>query len=118
MAKIGGYFQRELEANIRKQGGTKLDPQRFSLVKPGTGRARQSLIGANKRSVKLGRGIVPRTGKQRKSVATSVSLNRLYFTERFMNGAFRNAPGNEEVRVYCNPSNYPGESVTYAEIVR
>jgi hypothetical protein len=77
-------------------------------------------LGANKNRVKLGssRGLVPTTGKKRKSVASSVSLNRLLFTGGFVHNAFKSEPRKEEVRVYCNPAVYPGESVSYADIVR
>jgi hypothetical protein len=118
MTKIGAYFQRNLEQNIHKQ--TDINGVKFSRIAPSTARARASILGANKNRVKLGasRGVVPTTGKKRKSVAGSVSLNRLLFSGNFVHNAFKSEPRKEEVRVYCNPSGYPGEDVSYADIVR
>ena len=118
MRDIGRNFTQNLEQNILKQ--TDIDGRKFSRVAPATARARASVLGANSKSVKIGptRGIVPSTGKKRKSAATFVSINRLFFSGRFHHEAFKSEPRKEEVRVFCNPSAYPGEDVSYADIVQ
>lgn len=67
------------------------------------------------------KGIDARTGKVRKSVAKSVPITRLFFTERFWKGAFKYAVNMDRVKIFVNPNSYPvrkGEqSITYEKIV-
>ena len=117
---IGQTFQKELKDNIK--GQSDINGSRFSLIKPSTAKARASKIGAQKSRASIGnKGIVPRTGKVRKSAATSVPMTRLFFTERFWKDAFKFTAHNESVEVFVNRGSYPvraGESpIKFAEIV-
>ena len=118
--RVGLHCVRELKENIRSQKDIK--NARFQIIKPSTARARASKLGAQTTRAKIGnRGIVAKTGKVRKSIAKSVPITRLFFTERFWLRAFKYKAQKDELKVFVNEGNYPvrkGETpIKYTDIV-
>lgn len=126
---IGQSFVRELQLNIRNQNDIR--GRRFYPIKPSTAKVRQSVLGANPSRVSIGnkglkKGIVPTTGKQRKSLATSVPITRLLFTQHFWRGAFKFKAEKDNVAISVSNDTYPdvrqrdgsSQHVSYADIVR
>ena len=117
MRQIGRMFQLELERSIHRQ--VDLEGKPFWPVAWSTAKARQ---GSSNRIQKVARakgvrGRIPGTVKVQ-SISGMLNQKRLLFTKRFVNGAFRAAPHKDYVKVMAWPGTYPGEDVSYRDIVR
>jgi hypothetical protein len=118
---VGKTFKRAHERNI-KVDQCDIFGHRMPLIKASTAKARASKIGAQKKMARIGnKAIVARTGKVRKSIAKSVPMTRLLFTERFWRGAFKFTAYEQHVEVFVSSDAYPireGEKpIRFDEIV-
>jgi hypothetical protein len=116
MKQIGGWFQKELETAVHKQ--TDLDGNHFWPVMYATAQARQRASNRIQRveRAKGRKGRIPGTVAVR-STSGAVNQDRLLFTRRFVNGAFRFAPFRDYVKVFTWPGTYPGTDVSFRDIV-
>jgi hypothetical protein len=117
MHKIGGYFQKELEQSIHKQ--TDLEGRGFWPVTYKTAQARQRRSNTIQRSARAKgvKGRIPGTVAVRATTG-AVNQRRLLFTRRLVNGAFRYIAYKDSVRILLWPGTYPGEDVSFRDIVR
>lgn len=113
---MGQEWVTELKQNIRKQIG--IDGSKFYPVEPSTAKARASKIGATLKMSRTGnKGIVPKTGKVRKSIAKSVPITRLFFTEKFWQKMLVFISKKDSLTVEGNSQPY-GDGVTYDDIIK
>ena len=116
MRRIGLGFQRNLEQSIDRQ--VDLNGAPFIPVKLSTAKQRQ---GASNKIQKVARasgvrGRIKGTVKVRK-ITGALSMKRLLFTGQFVHGAFGFEPRSSSVRVFASKATYPGESVSFSDIV-
>jgi len=121
MNKIGKAFQRTFEQTIDRQ--LDLNGRAFSPVKEDTAKNRQR---ASNRIQKIERakgtkGRIKGTVKVRSTKSDGVgglNYKRLLFTRQLVHGAFRFQASPRQVRVFLNPAPYPGEDVTFSDIIQ
>jgi hypothetical protein len=114
-ADIGNLWITELKQNIRRQQS--IDGSKFYPVEASTAKARASKTGAQVKMARIGnKGIVPKTGKIRKSLAKSVAITRLVFTERFWQRMLVFTPRKLSLTVEGNPQPYD-QHVSYSDII-
>jgi hypothetical protein len=112
---VGNLWTTELKQNIRRQQS--IDGSKFYPIEASTARARASKTGAQSTMARIwNKGIVPKTGKVRKSLAKSVAITRLVFTEKFWQRMLVFAPSKLSLTVEGNPQSYDS-SVSYSDII-
>jgi len=121
--RVGGYFKKELENNIRSQKG--IDEQSFSQVTLATAKSRIYQNNSNRVKFKGVKGVAYRAKKTfregKKNSVTPKDFKRLLFTGRFWQNAFKFTAYGESVKVFVNDSYYGllrgRGGTTYADIV-
>jgi hypothetical protein len=124
--RIGVYYKHDLEAAIHTQTG--IDGQAFIPVTVATAKSRvykNNTLGRVRKA--LGQKLLrkersfSKTAKGKLGSFTKMDFQRLLFTKRFVNGAFKFEAGADWCRVFVNESYYSladRNLVTYRDIVR
>lgn len=119
MTLIGKAFKGNLEQFIDRQRD--LNGRAFHPVSLDTAKNRQrgsNRIQRTERSKGIKGRIKGTVGvRATKGEAVGLSFKRLLFTRQLVHGAFLFQPGRDSVKVMTSPTTYPGEDVTYRDII-